>query len=77
MARRLALSSGRKDSFSSIANVVMDATLFPSTLAGFAESEEEESCVTLSSVDMSLTSATGGRDFPEHSTLALGLRAAD
>lgn len=56
-ALRLALSSGRKDSFSSSANVVAEATLFPSILGGFPDPSDEDSWVLLSSVADNLTIA--------------------
>lgn len=42
-ALTLALSSGRKDSFSSKAKVVPDVILFPSRLGGFVPSSDPES----------------------------------
>ena len=49
LAITLALSSGLMDSFSSIANVVAEATLLPSRLGGLAELSDDDSWVEFSS----------------------------
>jgi hypothetical protein len=51
IACTLALSSGRRESFSSIANVVTEAMLFESKLVGFVD--ELERCVRSSSKEVS------------------------
>jgi hypothetical protein len=59
-ARKLALSSGLSDSFSSMANVVPDATLCLSKLGSFTELSDEETCVLVSSVGVLAVAASGG-----------------
>jgi hypothetical protein len=71
-ALKLALSSGRMDSFSSSANVVADATLFPSKLGGFAEPSDDDNWVVLSSVARDLTNVMEGRDLSGSSSFGLG-----
>lgn len=64
-ALKLALSSGRSDSFSSSAKVAADVTLFPSILGGLPDPSEDESCVLLSSAADTLTKAMDrGRSIP-------------
>lgn len=71
-ARRLALSSGRMDSFSSKAKVFTDATLLPSRLGGFAELLDDESCVALSSCASSLGSGIAERGLSASSSFKSG-----
>ena len=65
-ARRLALSSGLSDSFSSMANVVPEATLCLSKLGSLTELSDDETCVLVSSVGVFALApeASGGLESP-------------